>query len=260
MKKRKSMKMDLNSLTNWVSTTPALFHHKGVVAAQHPFMQDIPQLKEGYAGNPRLGFIYQHLCSLLFKLDPTYSAVSEEIQLNDSGTTLGALDFVVKNKRQQRYEHWEVAIKFYLLHQGLWYGPNSQDRLDIKLDHMLHQQLTLSQSESFQTTYPLWRDISHHLLMQGRLYTNPFANETIPEQCLGYSINSSQIAGYWCYQSQAEQINEALFLLDKPQWISGKSTTSPVFTSAPEQGFVHCQSESGRFWFIVPDQWPHQSV
>lgn len=250
------MTMDLNTLAHWVSTTPTLFQGEGVVAARTPFLPNVPTLKEEYRGNPRLGFLYQHLCSLLFTLNPTYSAVSEEIQLNEAGSTLGSLDFVIKNKRSQRYEHWEVAVKFYLLHQGLWYGPNAQDRLDLKLEHMLNHQLTLSQSAQFSAAYPLWRDVSRHLLMQGRLYVNPFHDEPVPSECLGYKLNLSQIAGFWCYQSQSHQIDETLFLLEKPQWISGKNEHSARYMASKKPEFVHCQSDSGKFWFIVPDSWP----
>lgn len=87
------------------------------------------------------------------------------------------IGFLAKNRKTEHYEHWEVAVKFYLLHQGCWYGPNAEDRLDIKLDHMLNHQLPLSQHPLFIEQHPLWAGASQHLLMQGRLYTNPFSDE-----------------------------------------------------------------------------------
>ncbi|GAL09492.1 hypothetical protein JCM19233_458 [Vibrio astriarenae] len=49
-----------------------------------------------------------------------YVVEIEELQLNDEqGKTLGAIDLVLLNTRTHQHEHWEVAVKFYLLHQAL---------------------------------------------------------------------------------------------------------------------------------------------
>ncbi|TOH24507.1 DUF1853 family protein, partial [Vibrio parahaemolyticus] len=81
---------------------------------------------EEYQGNPRLGFLYQHLCTAALANSEEYEILAEEIQLNDSdGKTIGAIDLILKNRTLDQLEHWEVAIKFYLLHEGVWYGPNA---------------------------------------------------------------------------------------------------------------------------------------
>ncbi|ENM5827111.1 DUF1853 family protein [Vibrio metoecus] len=247
--------MELKHLMDWVTHTPTLFQAKAPLVGRTPFSKTVREHWSDYQGNPRLGFLYQHLCGQLFTATPFYTAVSEEIQLVNEGKTLGSIDFLAKNRKTEHYEHWEVAIKFYLLHQGLWYGPNPEDRLDIKLDHMLNQQLPLSQNPLFLEKHPLWAGASQHLLMQGRLYTNPFSNEPIPTDCLGYTLNASQIQGYWCFQREQHLIDEPLYLLEKADWLTGRQPSSPSYSGQTE-GFVHCQSESGKFWFIVPDQWP----
>ncbi|NNN43280.1 MULTISPECIES: DUF1853 family protein [unclassified Vibrio] len=250
--------MDITPLINWVIKTPTLFEASCPLVAKVPFTPPAPEQRwPNYQGNPRLGFVYQFICQQLFTRTPRYNAVSEEIQLNEDGKTLGAIDFITKNRHTDAYEHWEVAIKFYLLHQGLWYGPNAEDRLDIKLAHMLNHQLSLSTRLEFCQTYPLWANAQPHLLMQGRLYTNPFQAEPIPKECLGYSLNCSQIQGHWCYQDQVSLIDEPLYSLDKPQWLTGREKTSPTdFAEQHYEEFVHCQSESGIFWFIMPRHWP----
>lgn len=248
--------MDIKKLMQWVVTTPPLFQGSEPIVSKVPFL--LPSYKQWpmYEGNSRLGFIYQYLCLQLFTTSPRYNAVSEEIQLNQHGTTLGSIDFIAKNRKTEQYEHWEVAIKFYLLHRGKWYGPNAEDRLDRKLSHMLNHQLALSASNEFSQQYPLWTNAKPHLLMQGRLYTNPFEPESIPTECLGYPLNSSQIQGHWCYQHQLSLIGEPLYQLDKPQWLIGRDQHSLLYQGS-ESGFVHCQSQSGVFWFIMPDQWPN---
>lgn len=246
----------LQRFYHWVHETPSLFE------LTSPFVDlqalTIAPLQQAvYQGNPRLGFIYQHLCTELISNSDKYSLLEEEIQINkESGQTLGAIDLILHNLESQHKEHWEVAIKFYLLHQGIWYGPNAQDQLDKKLARMLSHQLKMSTSLEFLEQYPHYSDLTEHLLIQGRLYINPFSPETIPKECLGLTLNPSQITGYWCYQSQWKQIGEPLYELAKPLWAIGlEEFTNPI--NKPNDRFVHAQTKNGQFWFVVPDSWPN---
>ncbi|MEF1291285.1 DUF1853 family protein [Vibrio sp. M260118] len=245
----------LQRFYDWVHQTPSLFQ------LTPPFVElqrlDITPLAEhDYQGNPRLGFLYQHLCTKLLTNSSCYSLLAEEIQINSSsGQTLGAIDLILRNHQSQQNEHWEVAIKFYLLHQGTWYGPNAHDQLDKKLGRMLSHQLKMSSTQEFLNQYPEYSGLTEQLLIQGRLYINPFSPETVPQRCLGLSLNQSQITGYWCYQSQWEQIGEPLYELEKPLWAIGlEEFASPI--DKPNGRFVHAQTKSGQFWFVVPDTWP----
>ncbi|KHT46293.1 DUF1853 family protein [Vibrio sinaloensis] len=246
----------LERFYHWVHETPSLFE------ITPPFVDikalNITPLKhDDYQGNPRLGFIYQHLCTELLRNSEEYSLLEEEIQINKtSGQTLGAIDLILKNRQSQQNEHWEVAIKFYLLHQGIWYGPNAHDQLDKKLARMLSHQLKMSASPEFLEQYPHYSDLTERLLIQGRLYINPFSPETTPKECLGLTINPSQITGYWCYQSQWELIDEPLYELEKPLWAIGQEEfNTPI--DKPNGRFVHAQTQGGQFWFVVPDSWPN---
>jgi hypothetical protein len=68
--------------------------------------------------------------------------------VQNGNTTLGECDFLVFDKLNQRIQHWEVAVKFYLgvPHEQdiVWLGPNLKDRLDKKIRHTLAHQLPLS--------------------------------------------------------------------------------------------------------------------
>ncbi|AUI85635.1 type II citrate synthase [Vibrio azureus] len=248
---------DLDRFYQWIIETPPLFK----LCPPFSTVADLPSLpfsqQQPYSGNPRLGFLYQHLCTTLFIESPRYKLLAEEIQLNDdSGRTIGAIDMILKNLESDQYEHWEVAIKFYLLHQGIWYGPNAHDQLHTKLERMLSHQLKMSKRKEFHQQLPLDKPASEHLLMQGRLYINPFSPEATPQQCLGYDLEPSQIAGYWCYIHQWEQITEPLYLLSKSLWAIGQTNyNEPI--EKPSNKFVHAQTKGGQFWFIVPDSWPN---
>ncbi|MDX1268088.1 MAG: DUF1853 family protein, partial [Oceanisphaera sp.] len=66
------------------------------------------------------------------------------------GTTVGAFDFIVWDQQSQRIEHWELAVKFYLIsNPNEAYeracGINTRDKLRHKVEHMLQHQLKLSQ-------------------------------------------------------------------------------------------------------------------
>ena len=249
--------MNLRLLSDWIITTPSLLLGSVPIEVFSPFSQPSPQDLPAYTGNQRLGFLYQYLCSVLFRHCNRYVAIEEELQINHQGKTLGAVDFVVETQEGE-WQHWEVAIKFYLLYQGYWYGPNAKDRLDIKIKHMLERQLPFSQTVEFTDAYPQFGTPSQHLLMQGRLYTNPFEPEPVPTHCSAITLNPDRIVGHWCFQHQQALIGETLYRLDKPQWITGKSAASPLY-QGNEAGFVHCQSASGVFWFIVPDTWPNNT-
>lgn len=255
--------MNLPRLTQWVINSPAIVSGAPPIESHSPFLSHQSLSFEPYTGNHRLGFVYQYLCGKLFQHHPDYHSVYEELQINAQGRTLGAIDFINEH-RSQSWQHWEVAVKFYLLKQGFWYGPHAHDRLDLKIQHMLEKQLPFSQSEAFRQAYPDWYALSQHLLMQGRLYVNPFEKEPIPDTLTfehyqpeyTVKINPDRVTGYWCYHSETHRINEPLFLLSKPEWIIGRSDNTPRYDGSGE-GFVHCQSQSGQFWFILPDAWPN---
>ncbi|ALR16171.1 DUF1853 family protein [Vibrio natriegens] len=247
----------LQRFYDWIATSPPLFQLRPPFATLEDLSVAPLCESEQYSGNPRLGFLYQHLCTAVLSHSERYQVVAEEIQLNDhTGRTIGAVDLVLQNTESGQLEHWEVAIKFYLLHQGVWYGPNAHDQLHKKLDRMLTHQLKMSERPEFQQILPLDTPPKERLLMQGRLYINPFSSETTPTECLGYELNASQISGYWCYQSQWDLIPKPLYHLSKPCWAMGTDDFShPI--EKPSGRFEHAQTEDGEFWFIVPDHWPN---
>lgn len=245
----------INDIASWITATPSLITSDDARFTKPKFNFDNEVNFGDYKGNRRLGFIYQHVCSKLFESSDNYKVIADEIQLNDHGRTLGAIDFIIKNQSLERLEHWEVAVKFYLLKDGLWYGPNAQDRLDKKLLHMLNHQLLMSQSSVFKTQYPQYKNPTPQLLLQGRLYINPFDQEVVPKLCEEFKIDDTQISGFWCYYSQLDRVQHPLYILDKPQWISGCCDYSKTLSTL-DGLFEHCIDRNGQFWFIVNEKWP----
>ncbi|MFA0084577.1 DUF1853 family protein [Vibrio sp. 10N.261.51.F12] len=258
---------DLNEFTSWISTSTSLVFGDPRIAIRLPTKVDHSLSKSApYKGNPRLGFLYQELCRRQFEQHPNYTVLAEEIQLQEGKRTLGAIDFLLQNQRNGDVEHWEVAIKFYLLKDGQWFGPNAKDRLDLKLSRMMHHQLMMSDTLAFQEQFPNHKPANKHLLMQGRLYINPFDCESVPTQCLELDIDTANVSGRWCYQKDIHKLNEPMYVLPKHRWATGFIDGESAMNKKPEAlvswpgHFVHCQSESGVFWFIVPNDWPQSSM
>ncbi|GAL36185.1 hypothetical protein JCM19240_1627 [Vibrio maritimus] len=154
--KRKEYAMQtIRDFITWINESQSLVTGHRNVAEGFPTVsnQSSTQDLSEYQGNPRLGFLYQELCRRLFECSDNHGVFAEEIQLQQDGRTLGAIDFLIEKPDQQQLEHWEVAIKFYLLKDGLWYGPNAKDRLDKKLNRMLEHQLKMSGTPAFKAQY-----------------------------------------------------------------------------------------------------------
>ncbi len=240
----------------WIAATPSLFESHPPFTALNHLNVDLKALDKPYTGNQRLGFLYQHLCSEILQQSESYEIHLEEVQLNEpSGRTLGAIDLILNHHQTGQFEHWEVAIKFYLLHQGVWYGPNAHDQLDKKLDRMLNHQLAMSRHPAFTDANPDIIEPEQRLLMQGRLYVNPFSDEPVPTHCLNYPLTRSQISGNWCYQDQWQRIGKPLYEVPKHQWATGLDSFDNALSEV-EGKFVHAQTEDGEFWFIVSRDWP----
>ncbi|CAH0525105.1 DUF1853 family protein [Vibrio hippocampi] len=262
----------LTRFYEWILTTPSLIHavppsveliskandKVNIVECLPITASNLRDLPDTYEGNRRLGFLYQELCRRLFDLSSEHNVVAEEVQLQENGQTQGAIDFLIENSQQQ-VEHWEVAIKFYLLYDGIWYGPNSQDQLDKKLSRMLTHQLMMSERASFREQFPDFTTVSKHLLLQGRLYINPFRAETIPSHCLEYPITTNQINGFWCHYRDADKIESPLYSLSKDKWAVGEVAEErgkrQPHKMIPDR-INHCQDQQGQFWFVLPDTWP----
>lgn len=81
---------------------------------------------------------------------PRFRLLASQLQLREGSTCLGELDFLIEDRVLQRYEHWELALKFFGWSGERWIGPDSKDQLTQKLQRMQGRQLSLSQTPAFQ--------------------------------------------------------------------------------------------------------------
>ncbi|MGO1247539.1 MAG: DUF1853 family protein [Oceanisphaera sp.] len=125
----------------------------------------------------RLGFYFESLWHF-FLLDHTrFQVLAHNWQQVIDGTTLGAFDFIVWDQQLKRMEHWELAVKFYLISQQEQpfesaVGINTRDKLRRKHNHMIHHQLMLSQHPQVHLKLSQQNLLPQHtrLILKGRLY------------------------------------------------------------------------------------------
>jgi uncharacterized protein len=214
---------------------------------------------EAYNGNQRLGFYYQWLWLKIINAHSNYELIAEEIQLQWDNKTVGAIDFLVKNKKSNELEHWEVAIKFYLEHQGNWIGPNAKDQLDRKINRMSCHQLELSHHNAYRTQYNsiYGQPAVKRLIMQGRRFNHDAARNHQPS----IEINPNSLTGKWCFQAEAKVMSSngiQLRELIKQHWISPPAyeELTAILNTASLVRPTQAISPDNQVWFIVPNEWP----
>lgn len=100
----------------------------------------------------RLGLYFEKLWQFYFQEHPRWALLAHNLPITRAGRTLGAFDFLCRQGAQ--FWHLEMTVKFYLGVHGAaqpeawpqWRGPDTNDRLDIKLERLRDHQLALSHS------------------------------------------------------------------------------------------------------------------
>lgn len=227
----------------------------------------------------RLGFYFERLYQVLLEDLLGWEILLKNQQIQSNGRTIGELDFVVHNRTDDRIEHHEIAVKYYLGvpgtdHPTLWYGPNARDRLDLKTDNLIHHQ-------SRRTHQPETRALLEQLDISGPLTARIFMPGYLfyPD---GNSISApdyvpdNHLRGSWLYLSKARARDTSCWVpLHKPHWIGPWLQDEPP---APETtlealeriehhavpalfAVLENDADSG-VWretervFVVPENWP----
>lgn len=95
-----------------------------------------------------LGKYFERLLSYFFENYPQFELIHAGKQLFKGQETEGEIDFVVRDKKEGKIYHLEVAVKYYMGYKDvgkhdLWIGPNGSDTLQKKI-RKLEKQLDLS--------------------------------------------------------------------------------------------------------------------
>ncbi len=146
-----------------------------------------------------LGKYFERLVQFFFENYPNYELLIAGMQLFDRKTTLGELDFVIRDKTKNEVLHLEVAVKYYMGYKSspkhsMWIGPNGLDTLEKKLNKFA-KQLALSISEEKNIDFKIDRRIA---LLKGFFFIHWRAT-VWPH----FHIDSSDY-GEWMYEKEME--------------------------------------------------------
>lgn len=191
----------------------------------------------------RLGLYFEQLWQLLISHQFNQTIIAANRQITHAGTTLGALDLLSYCNQQNTYFHYELAVKFYLEAklsdaETKWIGPNSRDRLDLKLDRLLHHQLPLAIDPRARVQIDQWlvnqampsldsATLEQKLVMKGWLFQHYRASRGLETSAL---VNQHCCHGRWLHYremkhwlDQLEQQDSHWLLLPRLYWLSPAS-------------------------------------
>lgn len=103
------------------------------------------------ATDRRLGARFEAMWTFYLEAHPGYDLLCYNWPVRTPDRTLGALDLLCRDRQRNAVVHCEIAVKYYLyVHDWpgpalqRWIGPNPDDSLTRKLDHLRYRQLPLS--------------------------------------------------------------------------------------------------------------------
>jgi len=139
----------------------------------------------GHQASPRLGIYFERLWHFFLAHDPGVELLAHNLPVRDGSRTLGEFDIIYFCRRRQRHVHLELAVKFYLGHcapavSGVpgqwqhWLGPNTRDRLDLKVTHLLQRQIRLGETTAARHLLDSLgiRDLQREIEIKGYLFNS----------------------------------------------------------------------------------------
>jgi hypothetical protein len=208
-----------------------------------------PELLELYVNgrNHRLlGSYFESLWSFFFEHYPTWQLLADHIQvhketLHGKQQTLGELDILARSPEQNTL-HVELTVKFYLQHPQHsgeelhhWIGPQTRDRLDLKLTKLSDKQFPFIEHPDTQAKLielGLDTQIQQRAVFKGYLFHQHGQPFTLPK-----SVTEQALVASWCHANRAEAImskNANYVLLPKHDWLGAYSGKHLPVSNADE--------------------------
>lgn len=243
--------------------------------------------------HPLLGRYVERLISWWIRMSKRYEERGSGLQVYQGKRTIGEMDFLVYDRRDDYFEHWEVAVKFYLGYGDRgklanWIGPNPHDRLDRKYKKLMEHQLPLSGRRiSRRILEQKGVDparLRRRLLFKGHLF-QPYdaSDRNLPSE-----INPEMGLNWWCYAGELDNLLSnrspahwmAVERLDwmRPALIKHDTQPEPsdsfrdrIIRKVRERRYAELvvglePAREGKGWietergFVVPDHWPDGQV
>jgi len=229
-------------------------------------------------GDKRLGARFEALWHYFFEQHSFYRILASNFQIGDKSRTFGSLDFLIEDSHCREIIHLELAVKFYLFMStapgtGLekWIGPNPDDTLGTKLDHLMGHQLPLTTTETARAALKsrgLPIPEKHVAIVKGCLFHPARSALKTPPP-----VNPDHPRGEWLRLSAIDTVGQAFAdarfgIVDKTLWLDPAPRLDLDFQTLSRHASLHLQTSphplmiqvehetASRRFFIVPDQWP----
>lgn len=200
-------------------------------SAPRPLLQALAQQKSSRLGRYAETLLHFWLTDGETGQYHPYRVLEYGVQLfNQHRQTTGELDFVVYNHATQEVEHWELALKYYLLDAWqpnhcsfAWKGLHSNDSLGKKLSHMLTQ--------PFQTQRVADTTIqTRKIVLKGRLFSPArYARQPLPPWLESHLPN-----GIWHPCASPNHVPANWIQLPRKQWLALPERTETQPNKQPD--------------------------
>jgi hypothetical protein len=217
--------------------------------------------------NQKLGHLCEDAFAALLESSPPFDLVAQNLQVQtDVHTTIGELDFLLRDLSNGQLIHLELATKFYLAvetEDGLTLpGPDARDNYFKKLQHLRDHQLRLTQKH--RNTLPL-----HYR-------REPIVTRQLIYGCLFDHIHAATLAkpefmNLHCRRGRWLTIDECINhfpedthfqIIPKPLWPVPLQLIQdiPLETLKPDRTINRCImlriNQETVPYFVTPSNWP----
>lgn len=161
---------------------------------------EIPSLASNFVLGKRMESFFE----LCIKKHQRFKLLAGNIQISREKITLGELDFLLKDKVQNKVFHIEMVYKFYVYDPDFpnemqrWIGPNRKDTFLRKLEKLKQKQFPLlfkPETATLLKSLGLNRD---EIIQQTYFKANLFVPQKLQQNCFS-KINTDCIAGSWVH-------------------------------------------------------------
>ena len=183
----------------------------------------------------RLGHYFEQLIFFWLHHSERYTIVTKNTPLRtDKKNTLGEVDLIVRDAKTELYEHWELAVKYYLAYttkgKTNYIGPNANDYFHLKLHKLKEHQCKILESEEGKSLLAELdiSDVQTKLFVKGFLYYHPKQQSTPWE-----NIHPNHARSWWIYLNEAEEFldeSHLFALVYKDEWLSTPDLPKKLLT------------------------------
>ncbi len=264
----------------WAVRSPLLCSETPPGYAELVSLSDIlpvPDNETASHRHPPIGRYFERLICHWLRAQESVSELECNLPIYEGKRTVGELDLIFR--LGNRWQHWELAIKFYLgvgqLGQAEnWHGPLGRDRLDIKLKRLFDHQLKLLETDAGRTLLADRgiSEISSHMLLKGYLF-HPLDAWLAKRLTVPKEISSGHANGFWAQIAELERVVSLWprwTLLPKADWLApaqcAQAMPSTVFRTAIQTYFstdsrppliaaIDDKGQEIARGFVVPNDW-----